>query len=320
MALPAIRTELTVVDIVIAVTIRTLTAQACLRAERAAVTAFAAHPGMRPEQRKVGLLVVIEMPLLPVDRVVAGRAGLAESAVMIVVVPVAVDAQFGCVSEDMRIVTVGALGFGMFAEEGKAGQAVVEKDLVFPGTFVMAIRAGDALRALVRVIFFVAGHTRTLEFDIEDRLNMAGIALDRVVSTEKRMTRVLAVIEVNDVEGLARVAARTVCSVMAIVIVVLEMAAHTARLESVCKRFIAMALVTDELGVLAEKFEVGVARVVEAGVVPALRRMAVLALVAASTVVLVILGVTAEARGLRVLEGRVRVAVSARRLLVLAEQ
>jgi len=320
MALSAIRTELAVVYVVVAVTIRTLTSQACLRAERAAVTAFANHRGMRPEKREVGPLVVIEMPLLPVDRVVAGRAGLAESSVMIVIVPVAVDALFGSISEDMGIVTVGALGVGMLSEEGKAGQAVVEKDLVFPCAFAMAIRAGNALRAFVRVVIFVARDTGTFQFDIEYRLNMAGIALDRAVGTEQRMTRVLAVIEVNHLPGLARVAARAVCSVMAVVIVVVEMAAHTARLESVGKRFIAMAFVTDELGVLAEKFEVGVARVVEAGIVPALRRMAVLALVAASTIVLVILCVTAEARGLRVLECWVRVAVPTRRLLVFTNE
>lgn len=86
--------KLAVMDIVGTMTVGAVLAQTRLRSERPAMTAFARDVRVRTVERETRLRVVVEQPLLPVDRVVAKEAFLAKPPLMRVIVAVATDAVF----------------------------------------------------------------------------------------------------------------------------------------------------------------------------------------------------------------------------------
>ena len=71
MTTAAVEAELAVVNVIGAMTIRTAAAEPRLLGHRAPVAAFAGNVPMRTVENEAGLRVVIELPLRPVDRVVA---------------------------------------------------------------------------------------------------------------------------------------------------------------------------------------------------------------------------------------------------------
>ena len=80
------------------------------------MTALACNRSVSAVERKAGLLVVIEQPLLPVDRVVAECASFTESPLVRVVFAVATDAVFGGIAEHVRFVTIAAVRVRMPAQ------------------------------------------------------------------------------------------------------------------------------------------------------------------------------------------------------------
>ena len=170
MALSTVRAELAVVDIIRPVAVRALATQLLLGGQGTPVAAFTRDVRVRTVQRKIRSGIVVEMPLLPVDRVVAGRADFSEAPLVLVVVPVAVDALLGCIAEHMSLVAVGALGFGVLAEQRETRQTMVEKDIVFPGALVVTVCANVTLRKLVRIIVLVTCEAGGFQFDLEYRL------------------------------------------------------------------------------------------------------------------------------------------------------
>jgi len=66
-----IKTELTVVDVIGAMTVRTTAAESRLLRHRAPVTARTGNVPMCAIENEAGLRIVIELPLRPVDGVVA---------------------------------------------------------------------------------------------------------------------------------------------------------------------------------------------------------------------------------------------------------
>ena len=156
MATPAVEAEFAVMDIIGAMAIAAAPAEFCMRGERLPVAIVAGHRGVRSEQWKVGLPVVVETPLLPVHRVVTCGAVVFETALVRVVVTVAVDAGGRSVVEDLRLMTVLALRFRMFSQQREPGQAVIEENLLLPVSLVVTVLARRALSALVRIVIFVA--------------------------------------------------------------------------------------------------------------------------------------------------------------------
>ena len=132
MASATVGSELPIVDIVGTMTIGAVPAEARLRGKRLSVAAVARDRRVCAVKGEAGLRVVVEKPLLPVDRVVAQRAVLTETPLVRVVVAVATDAILRCVLEHVRLVTLATLGFPVFAEQGETSEIVVEKDVVFP--------------------------------------------------------------------------------------------------------------------------------------------------------------------------------------------
>jgi len=107
--------ELAVMDVVGAMTVSAVLAQARLCSERLAMTAFARDVRVRTVERETRLRVVVKQPLLPVDRVVAKEAVLAKSPLVRVIVAVATDAVFWGILEYVRVVTLATFRLCVFS-------------------------------------------------------------------------------------------------------------------------------------------------------------------------------------------------------------
>lgn len=115
------------------------------------------QPLVLPGKGKVALRVVIETPGLPVERVVAiatGRGRTQSSAVVIV----GVAACTGCALGRKAAVDVAALALqlGMFAQQRKPRQAVVEPDAFLPAFAVVAATAIVPQVPRVGIVLLVA--------------------------------------------------------------------------------------------------------------------------------------------------------------------
>ncbi len=142
----AIRSKFAVMDVVQLMTVRAVTTQLRMGSQWSAMAGLAGNLRMRPVQDKARLQVVVEEPLLPVNRVVACRAVRAESAVVRVVCCMAVHALLRCVAEHMRIMAVAAVNVRVLAQERETRQVVVEEYVVLPRRFVVAVVTADAKR------------------------------------------------------------------------------------------------------------------------------------------------------------------------------
>lgn len=156
MAASAVEPELAVMNIVGTMTIAAALAKACLCCERLPVAGFASHLGMSAIENEVGLQVVVELPLLPIDRIVATVAALIEPALVGIIVAMAITAGHWRIGEDFRFVAIVAACLLVCAEQRKACQAMIEEHVIGPGCFVVAVLAPRSLAALVRIVLSVA--------------------------------------------------------------------------------------------------------------------------------------------------------------------
>jgi hypothetical protein len=69
----------------------------------------------------------------------------------------AVHASLGCIAKYMGVVAIIALGRSMCTKQWELRQVVIEKDIVLPGCFVVAVITDNALFAFMRIIFLMAG-------------------------------------------------------------------------------------------------------------------------------------------------------------------
>jgi len=155
MTAAAVEPELTVVNVIGAMTIRTAAAESRLLCHRAPMTAFTTDVPMCTIENEAGLRIVIEPPLLPVDGVMAQRAVLDETAGVGIDFAVAIDAVFGRIAKYLGVVAGVAFRFRVRAEQRKPRQVVVEEHIFLPGVLGMTIETLRPLGALVRVIVFM---------------------------------------------------------------------------------------------------------------------------------------------------------------------
>ena len=80
-----------------------------------------------------------------------------EATLMRILLEMAVHASLGCIPKYMGVVAVIALGRSMCTKQRKLRQIVIEKDIVLPGCFVVAVIADNALFAFMSIIFHMAG-------------------------------------------------------------------------------------------------------------------------------------------------------------------
>ena len=75
---------------------------------------------------------------------------------------------------------------GMLAEQGKAAQIVIERDLLTPGSLIVALLAVGPELAFVGVILFVARDTGSCELIAVEIAFVAAIAADACVLATQR--------------------------------------------------------------------------------------------------------------------------------------
>ena len=142
----------------------------------------------------------------------------------------------------------------------------------------------------VRVVVLVAFAATGQRFLIEDGFEMAGLTFERRMCPVQYVIRVSVVVENEVCKTLRCVTGIATLSHVAVVIVVFAVAREAARIHLIVERVIAMAVAADEQGMLAGQFERGIACVIERGVLPLGRLVAVTALLAAAAIVGVVFG------------------------------
>lgn len=284
------------------------------------MTVIARNRDVRAVKYEIGLAVVVELPFGPVHRVMACGTVVVVSTLMRVFLEVTVDAYRGRVTKHMRFVAGLALLVGMLAQQREARQIVIEEHIVLPGRFVVAIAALDALLALMRIVFRVAVIAGRMQGDVEYRFDMAGLTFDFFVRADERMFGIDVVIEHDGDPFLAHMAGIACVAEVTAVIVVFQMTGYASSLHLIGERIFAVTVVAGQVGMPSLQEKIRVPVVIETGIGPVSRLVAVVALFAAAAVVRVILGVATETGRRRALKSPVFVTVEARCLQMLAEQ
>ena len=269
MTAAAVEAELTIVNIVRAVTVGTAAAQPGLCGQGTSVTAVASNLEMRTLQDEVRLTVVIELPLQPVHGVVAQGTVFREAVRVRVVFTVTLGALRGRVAEYMGIVARVALLVSVRAQQRETCQPMVEEHLVGPGVLVVAVQAVRPLRAGVGVVFFVAREATCLRLGFEYRLYVTGLAFDEFVCTVQHMLRVHVVVEVNRRPCVGGMAGLADAPEVPVVIVVFRVAGDARDVHLVVERVFTVAVAAGQLRVFAVEREARVARMIEFRVFPA---------------------------------------------------
>jgi hypothetical protein len=255
MAPATIETKLAIVDVVGTMTVVAAAAQPHLVFHRLPMTGFTLCIAMCTVEGKIGLRVVIETPLRPVDRRVAERAVVGEAVSVRIVWPVTRHAVRWCVPELLCFVTGRTFGVVVFAQQGEASQAMVEEDVFGPGRFIVAILAGRSLGTIVGIVVFVAQSAAAWRLSVKDRFDMTSCAFDTGVGTAERVVRVDVVIECQ-LRPLGRHVARvTTFAKMPLMVVIIIVAGETGGAELIGKRIVAMAVSADQRRVLAGQAE-----------------------------------------------------------------
>lgn len=125
-------------------------------------------------------------------------------------------------------------------------------------------------------------------------------------------------IEVDCSPFIIRVAVSAIRTVMAIVLIIFEMATDTCRFVSVAERVFAVTIVAGQQGVLSYQRKFRIAGVIKSRLIPGNRAVTVFALLAATPFVKIVIRMATETRRLRDLQRSIFVAISAGGLQVIA--
>lgn len=118
-------------------------------------------------------------------------------------------------------------------------------------------------------------------------------------------------IEATSWPFIVRMANRAICAVMTVVVIVFQVATDTCRVHFIGKWIRAVTIITGQQGVTPQQREVCIASMIETGIGPRNRVVAIFAFVTASTFVRVIGGMAVVARTRRILEDLSLVTVKA---------
>ena len=159
------------------------------------MTIPAAQPLMRTGQRKMGLGCVVELPIAPTVRVVAGNALFAQVLLVHVLGTVTTDAFVGRLAECPRRMAFLAGNADMQADQRKTGEVMVELHLVSPASLVVAMLAVAAERTLVHVVNGMAAGAFLRQLLLLEDARVAGMAIERCMCATKGKLCALLVIE-----------------------------------------------------------------------------------------------------------------------------
>lgn len=250
----------------------------------------------------------------------AGFAVAFKNAVVIIVFEVAVDARAASVGELLGSVTIVAFDVRVLAEQREAHQVVIKVRRVQPFGLAMTITALLAELPFMRVILKMTSGTVRAGCCIEDRFYMTVIAGNGLMRSVQREIRRPVVVERRQRPCFTRVAGTTVSATMSVMAVIFQVAAGAGHIHYVIERVFVVTIGTEQCCVFALERKVSIAGMVKTRVEPVAGVVAVLTLFAAAPVVRIVLGMTAETVGRRILVGLVGVAIGAFCFDMLADQ
>jgi len=196
-AAPTVETKLSVVNVIRPVAVAASTAKPHLGLKRLAVAGITEHGRVCAFQRIIGLGVVIELPMRPVDRVMALPTAIGET-ILVWVVGVAGAAFECCVSKTVRLVARSTFCSSVFAQQREPGQVMIKEDIVLPGLLVVAVLASRSLRALMGIVFFVTIVATRQQLNLESGFEVTGCALKFFVRAIEPVARVNVVVKYNN--------------------------------------------------------------------------------------------------------------------------
>lgn len=323
MAAATVRPELPVVNVIRQVAVGAACAGFVHGLQWLPVTVVTSDVYMGSCQLEIRLHVVVEEPQVPGDGVVTGFAVVLEDTLVHVVIAMAVDASVRGLPEFFRLMAaIAFLDIRVCAEQGETRQVVIEARRVGPCGFVVTIGALVSERRLVSIVVAMTVDALLARFLLENGLDMAVETGNRFVRTMQGIVGVLVVVKMPLVPGRGRMAGIAVRPVMPVMIVILTVAGDTGHVHGIdiVERVVAVAVIAAQLGVTAIEREVGIARVIEARVLPVSRAVTVFADFAAAAFVRVILGMTAETGRRCILVSLIPMTVKALGITMMAEQ
>ena len=320
MAARTIGAEGAVVSIVQAMAGDAVLAQGRPPIDRAAMTREAVQSRVPAVQGESGLRVVVEAPGRPGVRVVAGLAAWPERATMGIVLGVARDAARvgpGIAAADVAFL---ASDRRVEAQQGETGQIVVEANSLAPSHLSMALPACRPLAAPVHVVACMAARAVGPEALLVQRAGVAGGAGELAMGAAKREPGLACMVEGRRLPGHRGVALLAAIAVASPVRVVGAMAREAVAGELRGPDAPHVAGLARHARVASRERKAGLARVVEADLLPGDRRVAALAARAEASVMDVVHGVAADAVPRRPGVALARMADCAGNLGVLAVQ
>ncbi len=177
---------------------------------RLSVAADAGQLGMRAQQRKIRLLGVIELPLIPAIRRVAGRAFPAQSPFVHVLRCMAADALLRRALEPEARMALRARREHVLTDERIGGQIMIEFDSTTPHRAAVAFTAIAAQAAAVRILGRVTGLAVITELLFRQFRRVASMTVEFFVRAEQREVRFLEVIVGEWMPSILSVARRAV--------------------------------------------------------------------------------------------------------------
>ncbi len=152
MTAATVRSKFTIVYVIRSMAVGAVLADSLDRSEGAAVTVAAGDVNVRTAEFELGAVIVIELPKVPGNRVMAGLTVVLEYVFVRIVVEMAGDTLTVGAGEYLSFVTVLAFDVVMLAKQWETCQVVVEKQRFLPVILGVAIVALLALFALMHVI------------------------------------------------------------------------------------------------------------------------------------------------------------------------
>jgi len=175
----------------------------------------------------------------------------------------------------------------------------------------VAIETLRPLRSLVGVILFVTRQAIGHQCDIENRLDVAGLAFERFVRAFQCIAGPDFMIEAGVFPGTAGMTGAAIGAEVTVVVVIFEVATRARDVEFVRKRVFGVTFATFHFAMLTVECELCVAGVIETGIGPARRRMTVVTFLATASFMDIVFRMAAGAGRFSAQKGLVFVASAA---------
>lgn len=179
---------------------------------------------MRTLEREVCLEIVIEIPKVPGDGIVAPVATPGETAAVWVVLVMTTCTVGFYFLECLGFVAVLAFVVIVLPQQRKRSQVMIKKHRILPIHLGVACFANCPEGAIVRVVIKVTGIAARIQLNFKNRFHMAVIACDFFMPTEQRIVGINVVLKRRIRPGAKAVAGIALLAVVPVMIVVFQVA------------------------------------------------------------------------------------------------